>query len=245
MGTVKRVSERRSLKKKTQYKAKATPYKKRTVSARPGRVVGLTKNDFGFPDRLSTKLVYCDAFNIAASGGAVASNTFRLNSLYDPDLTNVGHQPQWFDQLATVYQKYRVKGAKITVTFSPFLSNVSGNEIGPFIVGITTSTSPLLNASSNITLLEDANGVNATVGNKAGGNNVKTLSNTFTPMRDLGIDSYDDTLAASTGTNPVTMFYGHTWFKDIGQATYTTTMSIQVKIEFTCEFFSRIEGVPS
>lgn len=245
MGTVKRVSERRSLKKQKQYKAKATPYKKRMSTARPGRVVGLTRNDFGFPDRLSTKLIYGDILTLSPSAGITGFNVFRLNSLYDPDLTNVGHQPQWFDQLANVYQKYRVKGSKITVTFSN-PTNVNGTTpVGPFLVGITTSSSSVLNASSYASLTEDANGISAILGTKDGGNNVKTLSNTYTPMRDLGIDPYDDTLAAGTGSNPTNIFYGHVWMKDAGQSSVASSVIIQIKIEFQCEFFNRIEGVLS
>lgn len=245
MGTVKRVSERRSLKKKTQYKAKATPYKKRTATNRPGRVLGLTRNDFGFPDRLSTKLIYGDVITLTVPAGGVQYNAFRLNSLYDPDLTNVGHQPQWFDQLANVYGKYRVKGSKITVTFMTGQESTSAATVGPWMVGITTSSSSVLNASSYQTLTEDANGVSTILGSKSGGNNVKTVSNTYTPMRDLGIDPNDDTLAAGTGSNPVNIFYGHVWAKDVfgsGNASYIT---LQVKMEFTCEFFNRIEGVLS
>jgi len=33
---------------------------------------------------------------------------FRLNSLFDPDFTGTGHQPKGFDQLAALYQRYRV-----------------------------------------------------------------------------------------------------------------------------------------
>lgn len=245
MGTVKRVSERRSLKKKTQYKAKATPYKKRTATNRPGRVLGLTRNDFGFPDRLSTKLIYGDVITLTVPAGGLASNTFRLNSLYDPDLTNVGHQPQWFDQLANVYQRYRVKGSKITVTFTTGFESTSTTFAGPWMCGVTTSATSTLNASSYQTLTEDANSVSTMMGSKNGGNNVKTLSNTFTPMRDLGIDSYDDTLAAATSSNPVSMFYGHVWIKDAYQSTNAAYATIQIKIEFTCEFFNRIEGVLS
>jgi len=43
---------------------------------------------------------------------------FRLNSLYDPDVTNTGHQPYQYDQLTAVYLYYLVRRAHIDLTFS-------------------------------------------------------------------------------------------------------------------------------
>ena len=41
----------------------------------------------------------------------------RLNSLFDPNLSGLGHQPRGFDQLMAVYEKYTVVAAKITVCY--------------------------------------------------------------------------------------------------------------------------------
>lgn len=245
MGTVKRVSERRSLKKKTQYKAKATPYKKRTASNRLGRVTGLTRNDFGFPDRLSTKLVYGDGIRVNLVSGATNYWTFRLNSLFDPDYTGAGHQPQWFDQMAAVYRNYRVKGAKITVDFMPEVTDVPGNtQYGPYLVGITTSNQSSLSASSIASLTEDANGESKVIAPKESGRNFCTLSNTFSPLRDLGLDPMDGDLIASTSSNPNQAFYAHIWGSDMA-TNVSSAIRCRVKIEFQCEFFNRIEGVLS
>jgi len=40
---------------------------------------------------------------------------FRMNSLFDPDRTGVGHQPYGRDQLANIYNRYRVNGFKYEV----------------------------------------------------------------------------------------------------------------------------------
>jgi len=49
--------------------------------------------------------------------------TFRLNSLFDPDLTNTGHQPYGYDQVTPFYGSYLVEEAKIEVEFSGSNSN--------------------------------------------------------------------------------------------------------------------------
>lgn len=50
--------------------------------------------------------------------GATGSNTWQFcaNSLYDPDQTGVGHQPLYFDNFMSVFEKYRVNFCQITVT---------------------------------------------------------------------------------------------------------------------------------
>jgi len=40
---------------------------------------------------------------------------FRLNSIYDPDLTAAGHQPYMYDQFATLYGRYRVDFVEVQI----------------------------------------------------------------------------------------------------------------------------------
>ncbi len=65
---------------------------------------------FGFPDRLKCTLKY-RSIGMSFSGVSPAAQVFRMNSLFDPDLTNAGHQPQEFDQLSAVYGQYCVVGS--------------------------------------------------------------------------------------------------------------------------------------
>lgn len=58
--------------------------------------------------------------NIITTGTAGVCGTeqiFRLNSLYDPDYTNVGRQPYAFDQLMQLYRKYIVHGVHINIVW--------------------------------------------------------------------------------------------------------------------------------
>lgn len=45
---------------------------------------------------------------VVVNGTGCLEYQFNLNSIYDPDLSGTGHQPYGFDQLATVYNRYRV-----------------------------------------------------------------------------------------------------------------------------------------
>lgn len=48
--------------------------------------------------------------------GSIANYVFSCNSLYDPNVTGIGHQPRAFDQLMTFFDHYVVLGSKIIVT---------------------------------------------------------------------------------------------------------------------------------
>lgn len=227
-----------------------TPPRNRTLTGRiaPGRITGLSRSDYGFPDRLRTKLHYCDVINLAASAGNPGLWQFRMNSLFDPDYTGTGHQPQWFDQLSAVYAFYRVLGSKITVTFIP--GNVSDTEVndkGPYICGITTvGAATAFSAASYGALLEDGNAVTGIIVDKQGGNNKLTLSNTFSPLRDLGLDPMDENLRVSTAVNPGNnySFFANLWCLDM-QELAAQDVICKVELEFQCEFSNRKENVNS
>jgi len=62
---------------------------------------------YGFPDRYACKLKYVQ--KLSFTGSVTPSNqVFRLDSLYDPDLSGIGHQPRYFDQIAGLYNQYLV-----------------------------------------------------------------------------------------------------------------------------------------
>lgn len=48
----------------------------------------------------------------SASDGAYQ---YRMNSLYDPDITSTGHQPNGYDQWINFYRKYAVYGVKVNI----------------------------------------------------------------------------------------------------------------------------------
>lgn len=210
-----------------------------------GRITGLSRDDFGFPDRVKTKMIYADVITLTSTLGSVADYVFRMNSLFDPDFTGTGHQPQWFDQFSAVYTNYRVLGSKITCRFVPTnINDTEANDSGPFIVGVTTAITNTLSASSYATLLEDGNSNNSIIVDKQGANNCATVSNTYSPLRDLGVGPQDDTTMATTSNNPSAQFYAHVWAKDMDESS-NTRVAVQVQIEYQVEFFRRIEGVLS
>lgn len=58
------------------------------------------------PARYFCKMKYADTFQLTTAGGSVYR--FNLNSTFDPNRSGVGHQPYGRDQLAILFNRYRV-----------------------------------------------------------------------------------------------------------------------------------------
>lgn len=73
----------------------------------------LNKSLSPFAPRYITKMKYSEALtlNLANSYQYV----FNLNSVFDPNRTGVGHQPYGYDQLAALYNRYRVIGCTYVI----------------------------------------------------------------------------------------------------------------------------------
>lgn len=70
-----------------------------------------------FPQSKLVRHKYCDTITIAAAGGAGVAQSYgwRANSLFDPDLTGVGHQPMFYDEMAAQYKYYTVLSSTIVL----------------------------------------------------------------------------------------------------------------------------------
>ncbi len=82
-----------------------------------GGVVGLTSTPSIFPPMFRGKQIYNTVLSFAPPAGGVAANVFRLNSVYDPDLSGVGVSASCYSQLTALYGRYRVLAARSTVEF--------------------------------------------------------------------------------------------------------------------------------
>lgn len=101
-------------------KAKKTKYTPRTLRI-PRQSKGM-----GWWPRIGTspmpthkyvQLKYVERVTVGATTGGIIGTTadFRLNGLFDPNITGVGHQPMGFDQWATLYNMYKVYRVDIKI----------------------------------------------------------------------------------------------------------------------------------
>jgi hypothetical protein len=143
--------------------------KSRGRGTNPVRGVGVTNENFmqgynllappisrsltpiGFPPVFRMQHRYVQSSSITAAVGSLATQVYRTNSLFDPDLTGVGHQPYGFDQFKTYYATYLVTASTCSVEAS--IATASA------LVGLTVSTDSALAALTTAdTLTEPGRG---------------------------------------------------------------------------------------
>lgn len=191
----------------------------------PGRI-------FGFPNTIITTMRYCDAFTKTSTLGAIAFNTFRANSIFDPDDTGVGHQPMYRDQWSGIYNTYVVLGSKITIKYA---RQTSAN----WVVGVVGDDNGLFP-----TLLTEKMEQNNSVHDIVHADPV-TLIMTYEPNESFGVDAKDDGASQTpVGSNPTEQFYFGVWGHVI-DATVTAKIDFIVEIEYTVKFSELVTPITS
>lgn len=79
---------------------------KRKNYGRKRQIVNVNKALTPFAQRYITKMKYSETLTLSLANSY--QYVFNLNSLYDPNRTSIGHQPFAFDNLAQIYNRYRV-----------------------------------------------------------------------------------------------------------------------------------------
>jgi hypothetical protein len=151
---------------------------------------------FGFPDRLLTKLRYCDTGVVSGATGSVGQQVFRLNSTFDPDFTNVGHQPMFRDTYASVYDQYSV----VSVVAKIQLININTSDI--IITGAVIDDDTTASTSAAV-LMEQSHGVNRDLTPLAGSRSEWEFTINWSAKEFLNIDPFSSqTYKTSVGSNP-------------------------------------------
>lgn len=153
------------------------------------------------PDRFVTKMKYSGLYALTTAGVAVpAYHLFRLNSIFDPDYTGVGHQPLGHDELTPLYNKYVVSGVSWRVTYT----NQSTSDYCDVCVipRPNIATIPLMD-----TVFESPYVRRATIGPETGARNIVTMKGYVSMAKLRGVSKSkilnENDNSALIGANPV------------------------------------------
>lgn len=186
----------------------------------------------GFPDRLTTNLVFCDSIILDPSAGTPMPFTnWRLNSLYDPNAQLGGGQPTYFDQLAIIYDNYIVNGCKITATFSR--GSTTTANVGPYLCGIQCSELNSLPTTNPGGLMSAPNTISRLVSQDDG--SVQIVS-TYSKAKTFP-DTYD-ALNANIGANPA-----QSWYAKVFAGPQGVDVDIPINVTIVMEFNATFSDV--
>lgn len=206
-------------------------------------------------DRQNACLQYIQDISLnptSALLGATGSNVwqFSANSLYDPDVTGIGHQPMFFDNFMQVFWRYRVNYAQITVTVVNHSVNTATFD-GTTSVNTPNYAYKLFIARDNtISTSEYASTINTML--EEGGQQTKwrfvapsltgklpKLHHSVSPHQISNKSFRDDSLAGTSLASPEQPVYFYVGIASADGNSDPPSVYLNVRIKYFCEFFDR------
>lgn len=194
-------------------------------------------------DYATYTLKYTELYPDVSLGGSLKwYKQFRPNSIYDPNYSDVGHQPLGRDLLAAIYQHYRVLKAEFTCSFSPAGKRAADNVfVHSYIVGDLVGTGQTTTPTSVQTLGECKRGRCWLV--SAEDTVSKWVRTIYPGLLDETIDTNGITDAAQQsmwtpiGSNPAEEQY-YTIMVNTNGSDEVSYFSVLVQIKYTVQFRS-------
>lgn len=121
---------RRTVRRRTGIKVKSVKLINERRIVRPKT---LGRLGLGFPEKMIMSHKYYDQIQMTSVSGETKNYVFKTNDLYDPNSTGGGHQPQGFDDMASLYDRYTVIGAKIQLLVLQSPTTTINGTFGVFI----------------------------------------------------------------------------------------------------------------
>lgn len=183
-------------------------------------------------DRMFVKMIYTQNLNFAAIS-QTQSYVFRGNSIFDPDYTGTGQQPTGYDQLATLYTRYRVHGSKMKAEFVTVSSTVPTQYV------IVPTSNPLVYATPVMSRLPYAR---RRIAATSAGQPLSTLKTYMSTKKIFGLKTLgaETDYSAATGSNPAFDWYWHVSADSIDGAS-SIAFQAQITITYYVEWWNRVQ----
>lgn len=179
------------------------------------------------PDTMYVKLKYVENTTRTA---ASFSNVFRLNGIYDPNLTGTGHQPMGHDQWNNFYNEYQVYGSAINVRA---INSLTGND-----------SEVVLYPSSNSTALgvgdakEQPYSKCRLLGNSHSGKNIISLKKYMSVSKYIGRDTKPLAYSSPFGSDPTETIFWVITGRSLDSVS-ANNITLQVTIIYYVKLFNK------
>lgn len=227
-----RYGRRRFRFKKRRSRRRSRPFRR---SRRGNKRSSVSRLKYLIPDRLFVKLRYRQRITLASTTGATAFNIFRGNSPYDADESGTGAQPPGFDNYAAMYERYRVMGSKIAVTFCSVQTTAPTQTYEVGILARPDNTAPA-------TMDAVAGNPYASLGLLTPGNGKVRKKMYMSTAKILGLTKQavkaNENLSSAVTTNPATTWEWFVYSQPADRASTATSIAF-VCITYYVEFYKR------
>lgn len=172
------------------------------------------------------------------AAGAIAVQTLKANSLFDPTGSFGADQPRGFDQLSLLYQRYRVNNVRISAKF------VQGSTValGASIVGMQFTDS-VTAPTSYRDCVEDGYSVWDAMG--IGTDNKVNLNFACDVKKFKAKPTWDDALTALTSADPAELIYCHIFIQAVDSGVDLGPAAVLVVMDFDAEMIDPINVAAS
>lgn len=179
------------------------------------------------PDTTLVKLKYNETIQMANVAGT-GWYQFSINSLFDPNTTGAGHQPQGFDQWSQFYSKYQVNASSIVCRPLPGDTNVTQFILYPSNdFGTITPTAAKEQPYSRHSYMTSTSTVQFT-----------QVKQYISVKKLLARNTNSVNYTGTTATSPPSQFYWHLILNSLN-GTDISDIWVDVKITFYVKFFDR------
>lgn len=183
----------------------------------------LVRMPTSFPQKIITKMRYAETTRLDPTLGSPASYIFSANSIYDPNVSGVGHQPYTRDEYANLYSYYRVLKSRISATFIPTVSGAAGSAVCGIAIHPDTTT------VSSFDTIRETKGAHYKV--SGADMNKVTVTNGYNAKKMFAANMGN--LNALMGTNPGEGAYFHVFVTNALSSGDLSPVDIVVTIEYT------------
>lgn len=180
------------------------------------------------PRSWKTKLRYWSGGQTVTLAGGGYQRQLSGNSLYDPDITGAGHQPYGFDQLANMYNRYRVSASRVMVVATN-LSTTATEETDVIVFPIKTD------AAGNQYEMEYKGAKFGIAGITGQAKTCIIWNKAYT--KDLIVNVDDQDTSALTSADPTVTWIWIITLRSSDNTANTNVLALRYLVEYECEFF--------
>lgn len=203
--------------------------KRRSYKKKQQTTISVTKALTPIPSRYITRMKYAEAVPMSSAG--MSTYRWNLNSIWDPNRTGIGHQPYAYDQLSTLYNRYRVISCRYVVS-----AIADGSNIQCAVLPSNDASPPI----SNVSECRENPRAQYIVQNPGG--NLKVMKGKVNLPQLMGrtTEQYmaSDKYEAIVTSSPTEIGILHVFTQGFNDdPTFNPNATINILLEYTVEFF--------